>query len=49
MRKEYTMKKALVVVLSLLLLLSMTACIGRSASVGIIGGADGPTSIFVTK
>ena len=44
----YYMKKALAIILAVLLLLSMTACIGRHASVGIIGGADGPTAIYVT-
>ena len=44
------MKKVLAVILTVLLLLSMTACIGKEASsVGIIGGADGPTAIFVTE
>lgn len=44
------MKKVFAVVLALLLALSLTACIGdHASSVGIIGGADGPTSIFVTK
>ena len=44
------MKKLLVVVLAVVLALSLTACIfDDAASVGIIGGADGPTAIFVTK
>lgn len=44
------MKKILTLLLAVLLALSMTACIGKeAASVGIIGGADGPTAIFVTK
>ncbi|MBR4923272.1 MAG: hypothetical protein IKY99_06625, partial [Bacteroidaceae bacterium] len=34
--------------MALMLLLSMTAC-GESASIGIIGGADGPTAIYVTN
>ena len=43
------MKKVLIAVLALVLTLSLTGCIGKeAASVGIIGGADGPTSIFVT-
>lgn len=43
------MKKMLVVILVVLLALSLTACIGdHASSVGIIGGADGPTAIFVT-
>ena len=44
------MKKLLILVLTFILALSLTACIfdDEAASVGIIGGADGPTSIFVT-
>ena len=35
--------------MALILLLSMAACGGdEAASIGIIGGADGPTAIFVT-
>ena len=41
------MKRILVLLLALCMLLSLTAC-GDSASIGIIGGADGPTAIFVT-
>ncbi|MBP3633964.1 MAG: sodium ion-translocating decarboxylase subunit beta [Oscillospiraceae bacterium] len=44
------MKKFLAVLLAVLLLLSVTACTFKEdASVGIIGGADGPTAIFVTR
>jgi len=44
------MKKCLIAVLAALMVLSLTACIDDEASsVGIIGGADGPTAIFVTK
>ena len=43
------MKKLLILALAATLALSLTACIfDDDASVGIIGGADGPTSIFVT-
>lgn len=39
------MKRLLALVLALLMLLG--GC-GQSASIGIIGGADGPTAVFVT-
>lgn len=43
------MKKLLLLVLALAMALSLTACFWKEdASVGIIGGADGPTSIFIT-
>ena len=41
------MKKILCVVLTILCIL-LTAC-GNDSSIGIIGGADGPTSIIVAK
>ena len=41
------MKKLLCIILILLCIL-ITAC-GNDSSVGIIGGADGPTSILVTE
>ena len=41
------MKKLLCIILILLCIL-LTAC-GNDSSVGIIGGADGPTSILVTE
>ena len=44
------MKKRIVSLLILLVMvLSLTACGKNSASIGIIGGADGPTAIFVTS
>lgn len=45
------MKKLIVMVLAAILALSLSACIfdDEAASVGIIGGADGPTAIFVTE
>lgn len=45
------MKKLLILALAAFMALSLTACIfdDEAASVGIIGGADGPTSIFVTS
>ena len=42
------MKKILALLLALAMLLSFTACGGDQSSIGIIGGADGPTAIFVT-
>ncbi len=39
------MKKILVLILSCILLVSC----GNNSSIGIIGGADGPTSIFIAK
>ena len=43
------MKKLMILALAAILALSLSACIfDNDASVGIIGGADGPTSIFVT-
>ena len=41
------MKKALCII-SILLCIFLTAC-GDDSSIGIIGGADGPTSIIVAK
>ena len=43
------MKKLIALVLSLVCVLSLIGCSSESASVGIIGGADGPTAIFVTS
>ena len=44
------MKKILSCILSLAAVLSLCACAGEeSASIGVIGGADGPTSILVTE
>ena len=49
-QKGTIMKKLLLLILTLAMALGLTACIGDdAASVGIIGGADGPTAIFVTK
>lgn len=41
-------RKLTALLLALALLLGMAAC-GEAASIGIIGGADGPTAIFVTS
>ena len=45
-----TTKRIFAAILAALMLLSLCACgAGESASVGIIGGADGPTSIIVAE
>lgn len=41
------MKRILALLLALCLLAGLTAC-GQDSSIGIIGGADGPTAIFIT-
>ena len=44
------MKKIIVSLILLLIMeLSLTACGKNSVSIGIIGGADGPTEMFVTS
>ena len=43
------MKKLLAFVFSLVCVLGLFGCNSESASVGIIGGADGPTAILVTR
>ena len=49
MKKIHTpMKKPVIILLALLLLLTCTAC-KKEASVGIIGGADGPTAILIKE
>ena len=40
------MKKLFALLMAIVMLLSVAAC-GDAASIGIIGGADGPTEIFV--
>lgn len=42
------MKKIILAVLCFALVLSMTGCGKNAFSIGIIGGADGPTAMFVT-
>lgn len=42
------MKRLFSLLLSLLMALSLIGCGGEEYSVGIIGGADGPTQIYVT-
>ena len=43
------MKKLMIFVLSLIFALCLGGCNNEAASIGIIGGADGPTAIFVTS
>lgn len=43
------MKKFTALVLSFVCVLGLAACGREAASIGIIGGADGPTAIFVTS
>ena len=47
------MKKKLLPIILIVIALILALCIAehrsRSSAIGIIGGADGPTSIFVTR
>ena len=43
------MKKVIIVVLLLAFVMCLAGCGNEAASIGIIGGADGPTAIFVTS
>ena len=43
------MKKLIAFVLLLVSALCQIGCSSESASIGIIGGADGPTAIFLTS
>ena len=43
------MKKRIVFVLLFVFILCLTGCSKDAGSIGIIGGADGPTAIFVTS
>ena len=43
------MKKLLTFILSFVSALCLVACGNEAASVGIIGGADGPTAVFITS
>ena len=43
------MKKVIIVVLLLAFVMCLAGCGNEAASMGIIGGADGPTTIFVTS
>ena len=42
------MKKLIAFILSFASVLCLGGCNTESASIGIIGGADGPTAVFVT-
>ena len=43
------MKYVLIVAVLIVLILSLVGCGNEAASIGIIGGADGPTAIFITS
>ena len=43
------MKKLIIFVSSLILILCLGGCGNEASSIGIIGGADGPTATFVTS
>ena len=43
------MKKSIIFVSSLILVLCLGGCSKEASSVGIIGGADGPTATFLTS
>lgn len=43
------MKNLMIFVFTLLFAFCLGGCSNEAASVGIIGGADGPTAIFVTS
>ena len=43
------MKKLMIFVSSLILVLCLGGCSKEASSVGIIGGADGPTATFLTS
>ena len=43
------MKKLMIFVFSLIFALCLGGCNNETASIVIIGGADGPTAIFVTS
>ena len=43
------MKKRIAFVLSFIFVMCLGGCSTEAASIGMIGGADGPTAIFVTS
>ena len=43
------MKKIMSLALSFVFMMYLSGCSTASASIGVIGGADGPTAIFVTS
>ena len=44
-----SVKRGIIFILLLVLALSLVGCGKEAASIGIIGGADGPTAIFITS
>lgn len=42
------MNKIIFIIASVLIVMTLTSCGKSDKSVGIIGGADGPTAVFVT-
>ena len=44
-----SVKRENIFVLLFVLMLSLVGCGNKAASIGIIGGADGPTAIFLTS
>ena len=43
------MKKLTALIFSIILVMCLVGCNNEASSIGIIGGADGPTAIFVTS
>ena len=43
------MKKSMIFVVLFALVLSLAGCGGDAGSVGVIGGADGPTAVLITS
>ena len=43
------MKKRIVSIFSFIFVFCLGGCSSQAASIGIIGGADGPTAVFVTS
>ena len=43
------MRKRMIVVATFILGLCLGGCHNKASTIGIIGGADGPTAIFVTS
>ena len=48
-KKYPCMKKLMIFVSSFIFILCLGGCNNEASSIGIIGGADGPTAIFVTS
>ena len=48
MRGFNDMRKLITFILTFVSLLCLSGCHNEAASIGVIGGADGPTAIFVT-